>query len=397
MRDKSYLTFKEIPKGFKNREKLIVAQYEFSGIQSFIFGSINVNSTQQQIKARSEYIVFSTEKCLEYLERELGKRSGLRVLLKSGGKLMVALSHRRQLNKLEEISDKLQRIVYAETAGKLQLYYAFAPACVLCGKSILKEQDVISNIRLLINKNKYHCTNILDFDFKDYCGTEFSFSEFSLKYNNSYNSGETFFAALKLDLDNLGDFFARIHDTDVRKKTGDALAEVLETAVGSVKAVLPIFVGGDDIFVVLKNEEHIVATYKLYQAIKKGIENTEALAAYRELFGMSAGLCIIRNDLGKVPLFYYFDLAEEQLEKAKSISGKNVVSIENTVVSWQQIEVLSRIMENKGEEIISALDKNQRLIVFSNLRELKSRIIGFNRNSDEKFLSREEETLIERI
>lgn len=397
MKEKSYLTFSEIPKDFKNKEKVIVAQYEFSGIQSFIFGAINVNSTQQQIKSRSEYIVFATEKCLEYLLRELGKRSGLRVILKSGGKLTVALSHRIKSEHLKAISDKLQRIIYAETNGKLQLYYAFMPACVLSGKTILKKEDVISKIRLLINKNKYHCNNILDFNLDEYCGTEFMFSDFAKKYQNCDNPNESYFAALKLDLDNLGDFFAGIRDSDVRKKTGDALAMVLENAVASVETVLPIFVGGDDIFVVLKNEQHIVSTYKLYDAIKKGIENSPSLEAYRGLFGMSAGLCIIRNDLGKVPLFYYFDVAEDQLEKAKSISGKNVVAIEGTVISWQQLEILSRVMEEKGEDIVLALDKNQRLVVLSNLRELKSRIIAFNRNSNEKFLGREEEALIERI
>ena len=64
-----YFTFRNIPPDFKKGEKVYVVQYEFSGIQSFIFGEANMNTSIRDVHGRSLYI----RKLTDELEREIRK------------------------------------------------------------------------------------------------------------------------------------------------------------------------------------------------------------------------------------------------------------------------------------------------------------------------------------
>lgn len=393
MKDAKYLYFREIPKEFKKNEKLIVGLLEFSGIQSFIFGAVNVYSEKEEIKARSEYVSRASLKIYEMLSREIKSRYKLRALTMSGAKLMVAVSPSFKVKRLEEIFSRVQRIVYAETEGALEAYFGICTACVSEKENKNTDFSAERYLRLLVNDNKYSCRNLVNFPMENYRLGELDFLNFLRKYNLGKPRKEESFAALKMDLDNLGSFFTDIRETDVRIKTGRALERILEGAVKSTEGVFPVFVGGDDIFVLIESENFYTVAAKLYENIKCGIFGAEELVHYRSSFGISAGMTILRRDLGGVLVFYYSDLCETELENAKHQKGKNVLSFDSVIVSWEQISLIGRIMEENFDDIISGLDINQKLIVLSRVRELCKKMIGDCRI----FLSREEEKSLESI
>lgn len=375
MKQKFYIPFKVIPKGFKKREKLKVISFEFSGIQSFIFGSLDTDSTPDEIRVRSEYVVYATEKVLERLISLLPKKSNVRVISMSSGKLMAAVSKRIDEQKLIEASDEIQRIIYSETEGRLQVCYGVLEASVTSKYPLKPEEDAKSRLRLLINQNKYLCKNLLHFPFDEYKDESFSLIRFEEISKKSKNDREDFFASLKLDFDNLGDFFANIEQLDIRQSTSKALAHVIESAVAATEGLFPVFVGGDDIFLLLKDCNYPLIINTLYSKLRYGIENTPELSPYRPIFGISGGMSLIRNDLGKIPLFYYSDLAEAQLEKAKASKEKNCISINGKLLTWTQISALAEVTGENMDIILEGLDENRKLIILSNTAELKNRIM----------------------
>lgn len=375
MKQKYFIPFNKIPEGFKAWEPLRVISFEFSGIQSFIFDSVDTESTPDEIRLRSQYVIFATQKVLERLSTLLQKKNKLRILSMSSGKLMVAVSKGTKEAVLIEICNNIQRTIYAETRGQLQAYYAILEARVTESPLPKKGKDALGMLRLLINQNKYLCKNLIGFSFSEYADTEFSFADFERKNRKCSADNDTFFASLKLDFDNLGDFFGNVTQLDVRKKTSIALASVIENAVAITEGAYPIFVGGDDIFILLKDCNYPKVINALYRNLRDGIEKTEELSLYRPIFGISGGMSIIRNDLGKVPLFYYSELAEEQLEIAKATKNKNSISINETVLSWDQIFALAEITEHHMDKILDGMDENRRLIILSNPGELKNRIL----------------------
>lgn len=393
MKDSKYLYFREIPKEFKKNEKLIVGLLEFSGIQSFIFGAVNVYSNKEEIKARSEYVSSASLKIYEILDRQIKSRYKLRALTMSGGKLMIAVSPSFKIKRLEELFSRVQRIVYAETEGALQAYFGICTALVSTSENQCADFSAEGYLRLLVNENKYCCKNLVDFPMEEYCLNELSFP-YLLQERNIDNCGKSKgFAALKMDLDNLGSFFADIRETDVRIETGKALERILEKAVKETADVFPVFVGGDDIFVLIESENFYTVAARLYENIRRGIFDSEALFHYRESFGISAGMSLLRQDLGGFLLFYYSDLCERELENAKCQKGKNVLSFSSVIVSWKQISVIGRVVEENYDRIVAGLDPNQKLVVLSRVRELCKRIIG-NCRMD---ISKEEERSLESI
>ena len=68
------------------------------------------------------------------------------------------------------------------------------------------------------------------------------------------------------------------------------------------------------------------------------------LSLYKDYVGISGSVTEIRNDLGPVPLLYYYNEGEEMLEKAKTVPGKNSVAMRSggrvITLQWEQIAVL---------------------------------------------------------
>lgn len=394
-KDKSII-FNSIPSNFKRHERIYVIQYEFSGIQSFIFGDVSLSSTREIIANRSEYIQSATEKMEQWLRARFIGWDKFRVLSMSSGKLICAVSHWTKEKKLKTLSEELQRIIYASTDGRLEMFYAFCSAKVVTSDERDRYENAMTTLAMEVNKNKFHCINIIDAN--DNCNRREEFIPEYIHYKNnaSVNTNEIM-VAIKFDLDNLGSFFQKVSAFDERKAASECLAGVLKEAFLNVPDVYPLFIGGDDIFAIAKLNTYIQSISQMHKNIVNGIMSKKELYKYQSSFGISGGVSFIRNDLGKVPLVYYFEQSEEKLSDAKQVLGKNVVSVSNCVMTWEQLEILSSIITRKSSIIFQGLDEQQTMIMYVNILELKKRILNIHKNTRRKLLSLEEEQSVYNI
>ena len=101
---------------------------------------------------------------------------------------------------------------------------------------------------------------------------------------------------------------------------------------------------------------------------------------------------MIRNDLGNTPLLYFFESSEEQLTDAKNTTKKNVISVSGTILTWEQLLLLSDVTEKYEKEIFGGLRDDQRFAVRTNIREMKRRILAIHRAW--KILKDKEESIL---
>ena len=386
------LKFRDIPPDFKKGEKVYVVQYEFSGIQSFIFGEANMNTSIRDVHGRSLYI----RKLTDELEREIRKYwKKMRTLSSSSGKLICALPWRTRERDITAVSDKLQRQIFVTTAGRLEMYYAYTFASIETAGTSGPAVNAGTALTLGVNKNKYHCANLLKADPElDHYDT---FGIVSLIGESEDRSGRKILdseagMAVKFDLDNLGAFFQKVTNFDERQAASKALSDVLDDAFSGLSHTAKIFVGGDDIFAISKMDHYLQDIAGLYRNITDRINSEPELALYREVFGISAGCSVIRNDLGNTPLLYFFESSEEQLTDAKNTTKKNVISVSGTILTWEQLLLLSDVTEKYEKEIFGGLRDDQRFAVRTNIREMKRRILAINRAG--KILKDKEESIL---
>ena len=392
MNSKNVILFKTIPNEFNRHKKVYVMQYEFSGIQDFIFGGITIASTQSSISERSEYIIHATNAMESWLRKKLSPRVDLKTLSKSSGKLICAVprSLRVKKDKLYDLSDELQKIIYVSTNGTLEMFYGICEAEVAHEDEGKTKKNAMSILAKEVNRNKYHCTNTLGIHGAGYMSEEFAFHN-SNQGTDDLNVNRDIMTAIKFDLDNLGSFFQKLTAFDTRKKASECLAGILNHAFDGIPGVEPVFIGGDDIFAVAPIENYLTAVSAMHKRIKTEIDTSEELTQYREVFGISAGVSFIRNDLGKVPVVYYFEQSEEKLMQAKQVSGKNVFVVSNCIMTWEQLEMLSKILTEKESVILQGLSEEQRYDLYFNVKVLKNRILSIHRNTGGNLLTEEEE------
>ena len=396
------LYFEHIPPNFKGNELVQVVQYEFSGIQAFIWGEITTFSTSEIVKQRSQYIIDATDKMAQWLNKKFSRFDRYRVLSKSSGKLLFAVAGLTSVKKISRLSDEIQRIIYASTDGKLEMHYGICRARVSSEYCRSTSSNVLSELARNVNWNKYHCTNIVGINFDDYNKKGFvpSVSETEKTTNDLKLLATEVTVAIKLDLDNLGSFFQKMIAFDTRKAASEALSNILHYVFDSLDGLELIFVGGDDFFAISKLDRYLEVLSEIYQKIKQCINTCDELILYREHFGLSGGVAFIRNDLGSIPLLYYYEESERCLEMAKEIPGKNVVVIpapniiatqkRNTDLTWQQLASIYSIMVKYKEIILEGASAQQRYVLFTNIKELANRILSINRSNDGKLLSEEE-------
>ena len=391
MNNNSIILFDKIPKEFKKHEKVSVLQYEISGIQGFIFGGVTISSTRRIIAKRSEYIVHITDVMEEWLRENLSRFSRFRVLSKSSGKLICAVSHRVKQDKLYDLSNQLQRIIYASTDGKLEMFYGICDAVVVEGSEWNQNQNAMSVLAEEVNRNKYHCINLLGFDHKKYRLDEYMLNASVTTEDDEVIKSNNIMVAVKFDLDNLGSFFLKLNAFDTRKAASERLAEILNEALEEDAGIYPIFVGGDDIFAIADIDNYLKVVSDLHERIKEKIGASDELLLYKDYFGISGGASFIRNDLGTVPLVYYFEQSEDSLMRAKDLPDKNSFVVSNYVLTWEQLKTLSNILSKNGAIITQGLGEQQIYNLYLNIKELKSRILRLNKNTGKTLLTSKEE------
>ena len=386
-----YILFKNIPRELKKNKRVKVILLELSGIQKYIFEDITIATSVQEITRKSSHVIEITESILAWLI-ERYKNSDILVLNKSSGKIFVSLSPKVSDEAINMDLKEMQRIIYASTGGRLELFYSYCVAKITNKAKCLQKGNAVLRLSLGINENKYRCINVINIDIQKYKRKEFELNKKNISVEEKIMEKKRYMA-IKLDLDNLGVFFNNLMEFDEKKQASHALNEALEESVKGIRGIIPIFVGGDDIFFIAPMKTYLSNLYKVYVQLKKAIESKEELKLYQSCFGLSAGCNYIRNDLGETPLYFYYNSSEKELEKAKKYAGKNVVSAVDTILTWEELGVIESVLREKYKTIIDMLDSNQEMVHMVRIKMLRDRIITLNRNQRIKLTAEQERIL----
>ena len=387
-----YIAFHTIPNTLKNNSKVKLLQLELSGIQQYIFGDINICTPIDVVSARSQYIKDITALSLAQIKNRLGEKSVTEELNNSSGKLILALDKSLKDSLITETLDELQRIIFASSQARLQMFYAFCDAKITDNVENLAGCNASKLLIEKLEKNKYHCTNILDYETNKYDYASFKIKQCT--YDPKETDQKSARMAIKFDLDNLGLFFGSLHQFDVRNAASQALSSVLLSSLENIPGVQKIFIGGDDIFATASVDTYLNVISKMYNNIREGIMTRPELESYRAYFGISGGTSIIRNDLGKESLLVLYHTSENELSTAKSAKGKNVISINNVVVSWEQFLLLTELVEKNKTKLFNNIDNNAQMILMEDVLRLTARILSMKRQIT---MTKEQERLLKEI
>lgn len=386
------IAFRTIPQSLKNNEKIKLLQLELSGIQRFIFGDIDINTPIEVVSTRSQYIKDITALSLAQIKNRLGEKSVKQELNYSSGKLILALDRSLKDSSITEALDELQRIIFASSQARLQMFYAFCDAKVTDNVQELAKCNASMLLIEKLEKNKYHCTNILDYEPEKYDNPMLRIKECT--YDSKQTNHRLIRMAIKFDLDNLGLFFGSMQQFDLRNAASKALNSVLSSSLENIPGVQKIFIGGDDIFATAPADTYLMDISIMYQRIKNGIMTRAELESYRSSFGISGGASIIRNDLGKESLLVLYHTSENELSTAKSANGKNVISINKSVLSWEQFITLTELVEKNKNKLFNNIDSNAKMILMENVYRLTAHILTMRRHIS---LTNEQERLLKEI
>lgn len=367
-----YISFRHIPEGFRAGEKLLVAQFEISGIQRYLLGEGDIYFTEEDICRRSLHIERLTRLLERRLNDEFGKKYKYRTLSLSSGKLICAFSHRLPYDAFSQFVGLQQRRFFASLKGRTELYYAASYAKVRKHGTEKEKRSVMAVLAEGLRHNKYHCTNVL-FSQEHFIDTELLIDSL-VPPSKAVPKRTGSAVALKFDLDNLGLFFSNIKTFDDSMAASRALKRVLEEAVDT-----SVYVGGDDIFTVVELEKALIYAAGIYRRLLSGINNSPELELYRESFGISGGISNIEFFSAGMPLVYYFIFSEERLEQAKAFSGKNTVMYEDISLTWEQLLCISDVTERCGDVIFEGLDDRGRKNCLKDIRRLAERILRQNK------------------
>lgn len=351
--------FRELPLEFRDGECIIAAQYEIAGIQPFIFGQLSDCTEASEVRRRSRYIEWLTEQIHRYLQEKFLQNGGIRVLSQSSGKLICAFREKAGQKRISEISDQLQRIVYASSPGQLEMFYGTCRAYVTTQQV---RKDASAELGISVNKNKYHCVNLLQGKQLSMRREDFSISAMHEKKDGGMREAGAkgnILMAVKLDLDNLGSFFSNLNAFDDHRAASLELAEVLAGACTEAEGTTPIFIGGDDLFLLIEPDCFFLSLCRIYTNIMEGIAQKDFIKRAAQIIGISCGCTPIRGDLTEnLPLLYYYDISEKMLERAKAVPGKNAVVIDKSehanmqYLRWDQMNCLKKGIQRIQKESV---------------------------------------------
>lgn len=356
MREKYYLFYDTIPSWFMFSKKNTILKIELSGIQSFIFGSIDSYSSVFGVSRKSEYVQWLTKAIEKKLSFCFGEKNYYPVQ-SSSGNLIGAVKKKISVTAIDSVVKEIQLEIYKATDGQLEMFYGFCEAVVhKYDDHLYAGSNVLLRLGLAVSYQKYHCINTLRINEKPVDEAGFSFEKMQASEETDKRSyGNRRIVALKFDLDNLGVFFRGIHTVDRSRLVSRALDSVLKKSFADESTASVIFVGGDDIFAIAELENYLGVITRVRSRILNEITENPYLNLYKDYVGISGSVTEIRNDLGRVPLLYYYNEGEEMLEKAKMVPGKNSVAMKSgrrvITLQWNQIVVLNQLYTQHFREI----------------------------------------------
>lgn len=198
--------------------------------------------------------------------------------------------------------------------------------------------------------------------------------------------GDKKLAYLKMDADNMGDIFKKlsVREKDRIREKEISLSltrygvlsrrielffgkEVFELIKGN-KEVYPVFIGGDDLF--------LIGTYERLNKLVLDIRNKyKEYTGSQDVFTISAGIYYLPHDF---PLIRGADLVEETLEKAKRFrypdeerATKNKVCVEEEVLTYKEFNEALDIAEDLTKRILSSEKQASRTVISKIERSIK--------------------------
>jgi len=383
---------------------------DISGIQSFIF-DIPSKGAAKQLKARSVYVQAITEIAQKFFEEKYGS---LDVVYNGGGNLFFYIDtseenlkkaieefqkHFQQENifpiiayvtsdnfqadmkavALKANQAKLQKPLYTQTYTytpiKEDKWKEFTEELVRSkGFEIIKKAQENANnpfckagftFQLSQKNTQFHekITNKLP-------QTEKSITEFETIVTKA--QGDPKLAALKIDVDNLGQLF-RNKTREEYKKNSEYLSKFFEIEIYQIlkpyideTSLYPIFAGGDDCFLVgawdkvLEVASIIQEKFDIYQR-EKQLQLT-----------ISAGVVIVPYSF---PMIRLAEEAERALELSKK-HEKNKISIFGEPISWKEFKQAKEIAEKLRKFV------QEQGVSRAVLQRLKSEDIGYTRQQE---------------
>lgn len=375
------LIFNLIPDGYHDHDKVIFIGIDFSGIQSFIFQQ-NALDNLLEITKRSEYITRLAVKIDDDL-RILLKEYHYYSITNTGGKVQAVIKYSgKAVRVLEDYLSDLQRIIFTVNEGRFQLFYGMVKTRMAQQSDSSAKESAYSDLMKAIGKNKLQCSNVYGFDMSQYHDSTYGLEHLTQNIERVQNLGrDNKLAALKLDFDNLGNFFASVKAVDTIAHISKNLSLMIDDIVHSLAHVRLIYSGGDDIFLLCPKSIMSQVAVGLYEGLLNRVMTHEALTNYRESFGLSCGIFTFNKE---VSLIVYAVHSEEQLTLSK-IRGKNRVTIEGISLTWDELKNADRIIR---EFFADSIQEVQKELLNYSFVHLLGYICGVTKNQEERLMLR---------
>lgn len=409
-KETGYLLYEHFPPFLYEGKRIYLAHYDISGIQSYIFSQINIHSTEAMVKSRSKYIENLTKEILLFLTNQFPEK--VHELTWSSGNILCAFEETLKEERIREVSDRVQRAVFAATQGRLEVYYGIARAIATEGSLPDGALNASELCWVDLQNQKFHCINLLKTDFEKDKFKKFAPENTGIAVEGDESSAQKerkVYVALKFDFDNLGAFFHGLTRFDESKAASAALSEVVKECFHGIKHVRPIFTGGDDIFAITDIEHCYIVLSQMYKNVVHAVEYTPGLEKFRgDNFGLSGGCSFIHSSYGEVPLVFFMEESENALSVAKCIPGKKRVvfwdenlkrefpeldmtelSRLDEVYTWDQIHILAKVQGNTSW--MKTMDERSQA---STLLRLRAKILNDSRRGRQHILSDKERRIL---
>ncbi|GAB4134767.1 MAG: hypothetical protein OHK0045_25740 [Raineya sp.] len=388
-----------------------LVKIDVSGIQSFIF-DVPSKGAAKQLKARSVYVQAITHIAEEFFKANLQGES-IEVLYNGGGNLIFYTQAPEKA--LQEASKEFQRAFQQENLFPIVAYLPVTQNFKTDMRSLAQQANIAKLQKPLIT-DTYFYKPIQEEKWKNFteklleskgfeirkisephtnspfakAGFVFEPSKQAKNYENKIinkipknkdgvtefdeiaqkSTGDKKLAALKMDVDNLGNLFRDKEEQDYRKNS-KYLSEFFEEKIYekvlknyiSQEYIYPVFSGGDDCF-------FIGAWDKILEVASTIQKEFDAYQKEKQLaLTLSAGVTIAPP---KSPMVRLAEEAEHALELAKKYN-KNKITLFGEPLTWQDFDEAKKLVE-KFRKLIEEQSVSRAL-----LHRIKSSDIGFTR------------------
>jgi CRISPR-associated protein Csm1 len=354
---------------------------DISGIQSFIF-NVPSDGAAQEIKRRSLFVQNISKKCFEKCRQKFK----VEPLYEGGGNFYVRIQSEPNEEKLQgfiaeiqksylrmdifpyiaftkdnrdNINELLLRVTHEMQKAKLR-----RPLIIgLLDPELPKLDDI--DIRSLSN-------NINGQVPKDSRGSFLSFDDIA-----KGAEGDDKIAALKLDVDNLGQLFRDLKEEDYKMLSDelkDFFNEKLRQLIVDRKITQNIYVvfsGGDDCFLIGSWNVIFDLAIEIRDSFRKfqeGLKQKIQLPKNEVTF--SAGIVVVPP---KYPMIRLTEEVEEALDNSKRAESKNSISVFGKTIKWEEFK-RSQEISKQLKALIKDKGESRSLI-----ERIKSSTIGFDK------------------